>query len=118
MKRKPVFKRVEEQRYKKLRSSGWRRPRGMHSKSRRCFKNKFPSPGPGYGRDTTLRGRHPSGYYEKLVGNERELEEVKKDTQAVRFSSRLGKRKRLQLYSKARELGLKVLNPPTEEDQE
>ncbi len=113
-KRKPEFKRVDYHRHKKLRRSGWRKPRGIQNKSRRYKKGKFLSPSIGYGNKSTEKGKHPSGYFEVLVSNEKELNEVDKETQAVRFSSKLGKRKKSQLYAKAQELGLKVLNPPKE----
>lgn len=112
--KKPKFKRIEQWRYKKLRGKGWRRPKGVHSKNRRNFGHKQPSPRIGYGNHKKERYMHPSGYYEVLVENARELEKVEKENQAVRFSSRLGKRKKGELYSRAREMGLKVLNPPQE----
>ncbi len=113
-KRKPEFKRVDYHRYKKLRRSGWRKPKGVHNKARVYKKGKFLSPSIGYGNKSSEKGKHPSGYFEVLVKNEKELVAIDKETQAVMFSSKLGKRKKSQLYAKAKELGLKVLNPPKE----
>ncbi|GCC11036.1 50S ribosomal protein L32e [archaeon] len=111
-KRKPEFKRVDYHRYKKLRRSGWRKPKGVHNKARVYKKGKALSPSIGYGNKSSERGKHPSGYFVVLVSNEKELVPIDKETQAVMFSATLGKRKKSLLYTKALELGLKVLNPP------
>ncbi len=114
MRRKPEFKRVDYHRYKKLRDKGWRRPRGIHNKTRKYKKGKFLVPKIGYSREAELRGMHPSGYFEVLVTNEKDLLKVDKDREAIRLSGRLGRRKKLALYAKAKELGIRVLNPPKE----
>ena len=113
-KRKPEFKRVDYHRHKKLRRSSWRRPRGRHNKTRLHKKGKFISPSIGYGNDAALRGLHPSGYREVLVHNPEELEQVNAKEEAVRIAAGVGRRKRLQIVEKARELNIKVLNPPAE----
>ncbi|MFB6216362.1 MAG: eL32 family ribosomal protein, partial [Candidatus Aenigmatarchaeota archaeon] len=50
------------------------------------------------------------GYREFLVENSQDLEEVDSKSQAVRISSNVGKRKRIDILEKADEEGIKVLN--------
>ena len=58
-----------------------------------------------------MRGLHPSGYEEVLVYNVKDLEKVDKERQAIRIASCVGMKKRLAIEEKARELGIKILNP-------
>lgn len=106
------FRRVEYFRYKKL-GEGWRRPRGKHSKVRKYLGGKLSRPLVGYKKKPSDRGLHPSGYREVLVSNESELENLDKETQAVRISRTIGGRKRKVILEKAEKLKLKVLNPGT-----
>jgi large subunit ribosomal protein L32e len=113
-KKKPEFKRVDYHRHKKLSRSSWRKPRGRHNKTRLHKKGKFLSPSIGYGNDASLRGLHPSGYREVLVYNVKELEGIDASSEAVRIAASVGRRKRLQILARAKELNIKVLNPPVE----
>jgi large subunit ribosomal protein L32e len=58
-----------------------------------------------------VRGLHPSGFREVLVHNEKELRGLDPKTQAVRIGGTVGSKKRSALEGKAKELGLRVLNP-------
>lgn len=118
VKKKPEFKRVDYHRHKKLRRSSWRRPRGIHNKTRKRKKGKFLSPKIGYGNAAKFRGLHPSGYREVLVHNPAELEGIDAEREAVRIAAGVGKRKRLAIVEKAKELKIRVLNPPVAEDEE
>ncbi|QEF94039.1 50S ribosomal protein L32e [Methanothermobacter sp. KEPCO-1] len=104
------FKRQEYARYKKL-GEKWRRPRGKTSKMRRYEKGKPAMPAIGYRRPRDQRGLHPSGYEDILVSSMRELEELDPERQAARIASTVGARKKTLMLEKARELGIKVLNP-------
>ncbi len=64
----------------------------------------------GYGTPNIIRGLHPSGFEELLVSNASHLSEIDKETQAIRISSKVGKKKRTEIINKANELGIKVLN--------
>jgi len=118
VRKKPEFKRVDYHRHKKLRRSSWRRPRGIHNKTRKRKKGKFLSPKIGYGNAAELRGLHPSGYREVLVHNPAELEGIDAEREAVRIAASVGRRKRLAIVEKAKELKIKVLNPPAAEAEE
>lgn len=104
------FRRAEYFRYKKL-GDKWRKPRGKHNKVRKYIGDKLPRPLIGFKKKT--RGLHPSGYRDVLVSNVSELENLDKNTQAVRISGKVGGRKRQLILEKTRELELKVLNPGT-----
>lgn len=103
------FKRQESWKRKKIENS-WRRPRGKHSKQRLEKKGKLKVPKIGYKKPEEERGKHPSGYEEKLVTNKENLENIDPDQTAVRIRGSVGTRKREKIKEKAKELGLKVLN--------
>lgn len=107
---KKTFKRQEYARYKKL-GIKWRRPRGKTSKMRRYEKGKPAMAKIGYGSPKATRGLHPSGFQDILVYNMKELEQLDPATQAGRISSKIGQRKKELMLAKAKELGIKVLNP-------
>jgi large subunit ribosomal protein L32e len=65
----------------------------------------------GYGEKKTLRGLHPSGLKEVLVHNLSELAKIDPKVGAARISHTIGEKKRIAILEKAREMGVKVLNP-------
>lgn len=89
----------------------WRRPKGSHSKLKVQEKSKGAMPNVGYGAPKNLRGLHPSGFKEILVHNLRDLEKIGKEKEAGKISSKIGKKKRKLILEKAKELGIKILNP-------
>lgn len=112
--RKPEFRRYESHKKLRLRNKGWRRPRGRHSKLRQRYGGKWSGKIPvsvGFGSPKAVRGLHPCGKEEVLVHTLKQLDEVDPDRQAVRIASSVGMKKRLAIEEKAKELGIKVLNP-------
>ena len=107
--KKPNFKRQEWFRYKKL-GLKWRKPKGKTSKTRRYEKGKPAMPSIGYASPRATRGLHPSGYQDVLVHNIQELENLDPAIQAGRISATVGKRKKEVMLTKAKELGIKILN--------
>jgi LSU ribosomal protein L32E len=106
---RPLFRRQEWFRYKKLGDS-WRRPKGKHSKMREHRGYRPPNVDSGFRGPRAVRYLHPSGYRDVLVHNVKDLESLNPETDAVRIASSVGKRKKEDIYSRAKELGLKVLN--------
>jgi large subunit ribosomal protein L32e len=94
-------------------SPAWRKPRGIHNKVRQSRKGKPAKVRSGYGFRDDLRHVHPSGFLEVLVHRPEELAGLGPD-RAVRVGGRVGRKKRLEIQSKAREMGLRVLNPVRE----
>ncbi len=109
-KRAPKFRRQEWFRFAKL-GEKWRRPRGKDSKMRLGIRGKPTMASIGYRSPKSMRGVHPSGLIEVLVHGPRELEGLDASKQAVRIGSSVGGRKREQILAKAKELGIRVLNP-------
>ncbi|UCE45903.1 MAG: 50S ribosomal protein L32e [Methanobacteriota archaeon] len=108
--RRPNFVRQEYHRRKRLQSTGWRRPRGLHSKMRtnRGYRTKAVSIG--YGGPRQAKHLHPSGFQEVIVHNVKELEDIDPKVQAARVAHTVGMRKRTQIEDRADELQIRVLN--------
>ncbi|MBD3398530.1 50S ribosomal protein L32e [Candidatus Micrarchaeota archaeon] len=86
----------------------WRRQTGIDNKKRirKAFMGK--SPRIGNKNAAEVRGMHPLGLPELLVNNAKELEGA--ENVLVRIASKVGKRKRAEIVSKAKEMNLRVLN--------
>jgi large subunit ribosomal protein L32e len=106
----PKFRRQESWRYKRLKEN-WRKPRGVDNKMRKKVKGWPSSPGSGYRGPKNSRGLHPSGRMEIRVYNIDDLGKVKPDLEAVRIAHTVGTRKRIEILNKAKEMGIRVLNP-------
>ena len=109
-KKTPSFRRTEWFRYKRLSRSGWRAPHGMDNKQRRNYKYRGSLVRIGHGKVAEARFLHPSGFREIMVHNIADLETVDPETQAARVGRTVGGRKREHIYSRADELGIRVLN--------
>ncbi len=105
--KKPEFNRHDSHKKKRLPIS-WRKPVGLHNKLRSGISAKGRLVRPGYGSPKSVRGFHPSGYREILVSNIKDLDDAQ--GYAVRISSTVGMKKRLEIQAKAAEMGLKILN--------
>ena len=97
-----ILKRIKER---------WRRPRGLHSKMRKRKKGKRKMPSIGYRAPKELRGLHPSGFREVLVKSLKDLEKIDVKKDAIKISSKVGKKLREKIIQKAKEIGIKILNP-------
>jgi large subunit ribosomal protein L32e len=107
--RRPDFRRQEWFRYKKLGKS-WRRPRGLHSKMRRGMKYRSKMASVGFRSPRKVRGLHPSGFEEVLIHNTQELEVLDPKKHAARIGHSVGTRKRIDIESRADEIGVRILN--------
>ena len=107
--KKPRFVRNKGIHMKRL-GKKWRRPRGIDSKMRMAIRGKPRSPKAGYGTDGKIRSLHPSGHFEVIVHNVMDLEGLDSATQAARIGGRVGLMKRESIITRARELGIKILN--------
>ena len=107
--RRPAFKRQEWFRYSKL-GEKWRKPKGIHSKMKRCLKRRPPMVDIGYRGPKSVRNLHPSGFEEVLIYNVEGLEGIDPKKQAVRIGGTVGTKKRMAIEDRADELGIRVLN--------
>jgi len=106
----PEFRRQEWFRYRRLQKTGYRKPRGMHSKMRMHWKYRSPVVRIGFRGPKAARGLHPSGFKEVLIHNESALAGIDPKTMAIRIGHSVGGRKRQKIQEKADELGIRVLN--------
>ena len=106
----PKFRRQESWRYKRVKEN-WRKPCGIDNKMRKKVKGWPSSPGAGYRGPKVSRGLHPSGRIEVRVNNIDDLGKVKPDLEVVKIAHTVGARKRIEILNKAKEMGIRVLNP-------
>ena len=106
----PSFRRTEWFRYKRLSRSGWRAPHGMDNKQRKNLKYRSSLVRVGHGKVSAAHGLHPSGFREVMVQNSGDLEQIDPETEAARVGGTVGRRKCGSIYSRADELGIRVLN--------
>ncbi|NCG43447.1 MAG: 50S ribosomal protein L32e [Euryarchaeota archaeon] len=106
----PSFRRTEWFRYKRLSRSGWRAPHGMDNKQRKNLKYRSSLVRVGHGKVSAAHGLHPSGFREVMVQNSGDLEQIDPETEAARVGGTVGRRKCGHIYSRADELGIRVLN--------
>ncbi len=107
--KQPKFRRQEWFRYGRVGDS-WRRPRGLHSKTRRNYKYRPPKVSKGYRGPKLARGRHPSGFEEVRIHSPKDLDGLDPKKQAARIGHTVGTRKRTEIKKKADELGIRILN--------
>jgi len=112
--KKPRFRRQESWRYKRV-SEVWRAPDGIDSKMRRKVKGWPASAEVGYRGPRKARHLHPSGYEEVVVRNVDDLVKVDPNTQAIRIAHTVGMRKRAEIFVRAGERLIHILNPLPEE---
>lgn len=112
--KKPHFLQTDSHKKKKLKDY-WRRPDGIHNKTRYGLKGKCPRVERGFGSPVLVRGLHPSGFEEIIVNTPSDLDSMITLKQAVMIAHTVGGRKREIIEKKAIELGLKILNPTRRE---
>ena len=106
---RPKFVRQESWRYVRL-AENWRKPKGVDNKMRKQVSGVPPLVKVGYRGPKVARGLHPSGYNDRLIHNIRDLEKLDPKIDAARIGHTVGRRKRIDIVSKANALGIKVLN--------
>jgi len=107
--KKPAFIRQEGSKHVKLGTS-WRRPRGKHSKLRRQKKARGRHPGPGYGSPRSVRGLTRSGLEAVRIFRPSDLDGMNPKTEGALIAGSVGRAKREAIASKAKEMGIKLLN--------
>jgi len=107
--KKPNFIR-EDYHKKKAVSKSWRGPRGLHSKMRHGFQGHRATLEVGYGSPVDVKYLHKSGLLPVVVCNLAEMSKINKAKQAAVISATVGTRKKVELVTKAKELGIKVIN--------
>lgn len=107
--RKPVFLRQDVHKRKRL-SHKWRKPKGIHSKIRHHFKGRRKMPSPGYKSPFLARGLHSTGLEIVMIYSPDGLSKIKKETQGIIVASTVGKKKKIEILKKAKEMNIEILN--------
>jgi large subunit ribosomal protein L32e len=107
--RTPYFRRFESWRFVRL-DEPWRKPKGVDNHQRLSVKGWPHLVKIGYRVPKEVRHLHPSGYRDVLVHNMKELEALSPDTDAARIAAGVGRRKRVELATRAKDLKIRVLN--------
>ncbi|RZD31650.1 MAG: hypothetical protein CXT77_02060 [uncultured DHVE6 group euryarchaeote] len=115
-KKMPKFRRQESHVKARLSRTGWRKPKGTHSKMRRQRKGYDVIVKVGYRTPKLLRGRLRSGLIEVAITTPEELKSITKDQIAL-IPRTLGNRKRLVILQEAKKLKLNLSNFPMIEDK-
>ena len=107
--RTPQFKRFESWRFVRI-DTPWRKPKGIDNHMRLSVKGWPHLVKIGYRVPKKVRGLHPSGLRDVVVHNMSELEVLSPTLDAARLAAGVGKRKRVEMAKRAKELGVRVLN--------
>ena len=91
-------------------SGGWRKPKGLHSKMRSCFKGHRRMVSPGWRSPAEARGLHRSGLQPIIVNSEKDMADIKKETQGAIIAKQVGLKKKIILAQKAKKMGIRILN--------
>jgi large subunit ribosomal protein L32e len=105
----PYFRRFESWRFVRL-DYPWRKPKGIDNHQRLSVKGWPHLVKVGYRVPKDVRYLHPSGYRDILVHNLKELEALSPDNDAARIAAGVGRRKRIEIAIRAKDLGIRVLN--------
>ncbi|KAK0343159.1 60S ribosomal protein L32 [Friedmanniomyces endolithicus] len=105
------FNRHQSDRFMRVDPS-WRKPKGIDNRVRRRFKGQAVMPKIGYGSNRKTRHMMPSGHKAFLVNNLNELDLLlmHNKTYAAEIAHGVSSRKRIEIISRAKQLGVKVTN--------
>ena len=113
--KKPEFLRTNWYRKPSLKNNHkWRWGHGRDNKIRLKMKGKPRPPETGYRSPRLVRGLLRNGLKPVIVRNVNDLEKVDKEREIAVIYHGVGKRKRMQIIEKAKELGIQILNAPKE----
>ncbi|KAG7127540.1 60S ribosomal protein L32 like [Verticillium longisporum] len=111
-KRTKRFERHQSDRFMRVDPS-WRKPKGIDNRVRRRFRGTAPMPSIGYGSNKKTKYMMPSGHKAFLVNNVSDVELLlmHNRTFAAEIAHGVSSRKRIDIISRAKQLGVKVTNP-------
>jgi large subunit ribosomal protein L32e len=107
---RPRFVRQESWRYVRIHPE-WRKPKGIDNKMRRQDKGWPALAKVGYRGPVEARGLHPSGHFEVMVLRAGDLSGLVPGRDVARIGRTVGAKKRETILARAKELGIRVVNP-------
>jgi len=110
-KRTKRFFRHQSDRFKRVAPS-WRKPKGIDNRVRRRFRGNIAMPNIGYGSNKKTRHMTPSGHKAFLVNNVKDVDMLLMHNRvyAAEIAHNVSSRKRIEIISRAKELGVRVTN--------
>ena len=110
-KRKPTYRRRQSNQYAKIaKNDSWRRPKGMGNKSRRNRRGHIGMLKVGYGSPKEVRGANREGFFEVVIANIHQLEQVDSKTQIAIISRTVGDKKKLEILEYAQKQKVSIGN--------
>ncbi len=106
--KKPVFVAQDSQRRKEVVQNSWRRPKGIHSKTRLHHGGNPKMPSQGYRSPKAVRGLHKSGLKPVVVCSLKQIGAIKDE--GIVVGSSVGLKKQLEIMKAAAARKLAVLN--------
>ncbi len=107
VRKKPKF--VRQQSVKSKLKSTWRKPKGLHSKLRLRKAGHGKVPRVGYSSPKSSKGLI-SGFKVAIIHSFRDLGNIDSKSEAILISKSVGKKKKVELLKKIKDLKIKVLN--------
>lgn len=108
--KKPAFNRQDGYNVKCVKTTSWRKPKGLQSKMRLSIRGKPATVSPGYRSPVAVRGIHQSGVEIVTVNNKTELNNVDPKIQGIVIGSTVGAKKRVEFINTAKEKNIPILN--------
>ena len=106
--RKPNYLRQDYHKKKRL-GTKWRKAKGIQSKVRLGKGGHRKKVRIGYCSPKAVKHLHKSGLKKIMVYNVEDLDKIKKDQEGA-IIAKIGKRKKINVVNKAKELGIQILN--------
>ncbi len=106
--KKPVFVAQDSHRRKEVVQNSWRRPKGIHSKTRLHHAGNPKTPSQGYRSPSLVRGFHKSGLKPVVVHSIKQLSAI--NDEGIIIGSTVGLKKQLEIMKAAIAKKLPVLN--------
>ncbi len=108
--KRPKFSREDYNKKKRVKHNNkWRKPRGIHSKTRHSFRGNFALVKPGYRNPKAVRGLDSSGLFPILVHNLKDVQNIDVKTQCAIIAN-IGVKKRIILLNECKKKNIKILN--------
>lgn len=89
----------------------WRKPKSRTNKIRKKLKGRKLMPTIGYGSCKAEKNMHPSGLFEVMVSNVKELERIDRNKECARILGSVSRKKKMEIVKAAEKMKIKVLNP-------